>query len=523
MQSYFEVDFGSCTHIGRKKSNNEDYYKNCVPDNSEDMLKSGCLFIVADGVGGAAHGELASKYAAELLKHEYYQQPSEAIPDRLRYAFKKACRDIHDYAEESGRFSKMATTMVAAVVVKNTLFVANVGDSRAYLIRNGKVQQITRDHSVVEEMVRSGAMTEEEARVSSIRNQLSRSIGGEYDVEVDIFPNIPLQLGDKILLCSDGLTRYATPEDIYKMSASGEPENIAKQMVDFANQPKKGADNITVSLIEIVEKAKKHKGLVRKRDRKPDLEEWQNAETEYPRVQPVQGGKKPNLLTIILPILAVAVVALVFIALKGDFLRNILGNDEASAQLTTTPEMFLPDTTDVGEQPVQMPNGVEPLDEGQSADEMQQPQQDASSDEAGEAMPEGANGLPENAGSESAPPTQEGIDAMPERVWECVYLFQGPYLSSTLNLFGKGYDPGMKYYYYTGCVDSDGDTDTMEECTPDEPLEILDHNHVSEAGVDKWIVIYNSQRDEEEWDIPECVREDRNGKIYFLRDVGGQE
>jgi serine/threonine protein phosphatase PrpC len=439
----------------------------------------------------------------------------------LRDIFKKACRDINDYAERSERFTKMATTMVAAVVVKNTLFVANVGDSRAYRIRNGKVQQITRDHSVVEEMVRSGAMTEEEARVSRIRNQLSRSIGGEYNVEVDVFTEIPLQIGDKILLCSDGFSRYATDDDILKLISSGEPEEAARQMVNFANRSG-GADNITATVIEIVKKAKKHKGPMQKQEGKPDLEEWQKAETEYPLAQPEPGGKKPNPLTIILPVLAVTVVILAFFLLRSDLFRKILGSDEASAQLTTTPEIFLPEDADAGEQPVQMPNGVEPLDEERSEDQMQ-PTEDTSANEEGEATPEGAEGLTEGIGDEPVPPAPNGADTMPEQDWECVYLYQSDdFLSWVLEDFGKKFSDEEIYYYYSDCV-LDNDENMVIDCSPYDPLVVDNPHQVFEQGVNKWVIIYNSQNDEEKWDKSECVKEDRNGKIYFLRDVGGQE
>ena len=226
----------------------------------------------------------------------------------------------------------MATTMVAAVVVKNRLFVANVGDSRAYLIRNGNVRQITRDHSMVEEWVRDGIMTEEEARVSKKRNQLSRSIGGEPDVSVDIFEDIPLQLGDKILLCTDGLTRYARPEDIKRFCASGQPVDIAKTMVRFANQSG-GADNTTVTLIEIVEQAKHQKNPDTKDNPRPDLKEWQKAETEYPIASNQPGKEKKNPLLVILPVLAISIFLFSLYIFKGGGWDDLFGDDDPTASI----------------------------------------------------------------------------------------------------------------------------------------------------------------------------------------------
>ncbi|HRQ25164.1 MAG TPA: hypothetical protein PLF42_17180, partial [Anaerolineales bacterium] len=132
------------------------------------------------------------------------------------------------------------------------LLVANVGDSRAYLLRDGKIKQITRDHTLVGELVRVGTLTEEEARESKYRNRLSRSVGADPKLEVDIHPPIPLRRGDIVLLCSDGLTGYATPQDILD-AAHGNPQEIVERLIRFANDHG-GADNVTVSVIKYGEK-----------------------------------------------------------------------------------------------------------------------------------------------------------------------------------------------------------------------------------------------------------------------------
>lgn len=277
-------------HIGRKKKNNEDYATFFIPEKETELQASGGLFVLADGVGGAAYGEVASKYAADLVLFEYFQNTNQEIGERLVQAFLKANQDIHQYAEESGRYTKMATTLVAASIQDNKLIIANVGDSRAYLLRGGKIKQLTRDHSVVAEMVRNGEMSEEEAQVSSIRNRLSRSIGGQREVTVDLFPPIPLEIGDRILLCSDGLSRYATAENLLGMAASGKPDEVAKRLIKFANQ-QGGADNISVALIEMVEKAAPAKDQHGTYAKPPKIEEWQKAETVFtPHAR--RGGKK---------------------------------------------------------------------------------------------------------------------------------------------------------------------------------------------------------------------------------------
>jgi protein phosphatase len=278
------------SHTGRKKKNNEDYVTFYIPEKEPELKASGGLFVLADGVGGASYGEIASKYAADMVLFEYFQHADQDIGERLVQAFLKANQDIHQYAEESGRYTKMATTLVAAAIHDNRLILANVGDSRAYLLRGGKIKQLTRDHSVVAEMVRNGEMTEEEAQISSIRNRLSRSIGGQREVVVDLFPPIPLEVGDRILLCSDGLSRYATPENLLEMAGSGNPEEVARRLIKFSNQ-QGGADNISVALLEMVEKAAPVKVQPGVYTKPPKIEEWQTAETVF-TPNPRRGRKK---------------------------------------------------------------------------------------------------------------------------------------------------------------------------------------------------------------------------------------
>ncbi|MEW5870557.1 MAG: protein phosphatase 2C domain-containing protein [Chloroflexota bacterium] len=246
----FQVESSSLTHPGRKRSNNEDFVTYFEPGSLEDLRDSGSLYVVADGVGGEAEGERASQYAAEKVKHEYYQNPGIEPGERLRQAMRQASRDIYDYAEGRGRHHRMATTLVAAVVRGEKLTVANVGDSRAYLMRGAQAWQITSDHTTVGEMLKNRLITEDEARRSKAKNRLTRSLGGESGVHVDLFEDIPLQAGDKILLCSDGLTRYALSTDLVQFAAQATPEEVATRLVDFANQSG-GVDNVSVIVVFI--------------------------------------------------------------------------------------------------------------------------------------------------------------------------------------------------------------------------------------------------------------------------------
>lgn len=236
---------------GQKRTNNEDASGSFEPTNARQLKQSGRLYVVADGLGGHEKGEKASRFAVDSLLKSYYEAPEVPPENRLRDIIQQVHQNLIAYAQKNvGPGGKVATTVVAAVVRENNLLVAHVGDSRAYLIRDGEVHQITRDHSFVGEMQRAGALTEEEARQSRYRNRLTRSVGGsESALEVDVSPPIPLLPGDLILLCTDGLTQYATREDLLAAASYGTPRQIVERLIRFANT-RGGSDNITVSVIK---------------------------------------------------------------------------------------------------------------------------------------------------------------------------------------------------------------------------------------------------------------------------------
>ncbi len=249
MGHVFRLKAALLTDIGRKRSNNEDFVGSFEPPDKRILWQSGSLYVVADGVGGAAKGEVASKYAVEKLLYEYYRHPQDAPSKRLKRIISQIGQEIYEHGNNIGQ--RMATTLVAAVVWRDKLIVANVGDSRAYLIRDGEARQITKDHNVVGEMLREGLISEEEALAGGNKNRLTRSLGGEPHPKVDIF-ELPLRQGDRILLCSDGLSRYARREDIASLAAEGKPEEVVKRLIDFANRSG-GADNVSAILVEVGE------------------------------------------------------------------------------------------------------------------------------------------------------------------------------------------------------------------------------------------------------------------------------
>lgn len=273
----FQINAAPLTDTGRKRHHNEDWTVQFEPQSLEERTQSGCLYIVADGVGGAALGERASQYASQKVLYEYYHNPETPPAERLGQAMRQAGNEIYQYAEEQGQ-GRMATTMVAAVILGDKLIVANVGDSRAYLLRDGVAHQITRDHSLVGEMIRDGSMTEEESLHSKVKNSLTRSLGGERDTQVDLF-ELDLQTGDRLLLSTDGLLRYATRREITAMLSSGTPREAAEQMVNYALE-QGGADNITVLPIEIGPLMEEGSTIMQRGELASEPAEWELMTTE---------------------------------------------------------------------------------------------------------------------------------------------------------------------------------------------------------------------------------------------------
>jgi len=280
------------TDTGRRRPHNEDYIAFFEPNDPRELQSSGNIYIVADGVGGAEKGERASRFAVQKVLYEYYQYPGTNLRDRLRNAMRQAGNEIFQFAAENAGLTRMATTMVAAVIHDQMLTVANVGDSRAYLIRNGRIEQITRDHSIVGEMVRNGLMTEEEASHSTVKNKITRSLGGEVDVRVDVFKGIPLHQNDMIILCSDGLTRYASSQDLLEMASQNSPPEAVEQMIEFANTAG-GADNISIILIEVGKPLNADQPtLPLPRGQAPEPVDWDTMQTK-PSIK--VRGKKPKI------------------------------------------------------------------------------------------------------------------------------------------------------------------------------------------------------------------------------------
>lgn len=238
------------TDQGRVRGRNEDFIARWEPENPTDEAQHGRLYIVADGVGGAEAGDLASSYATDRTIHHYLANHAEHhAGERLLGAMRAANSDLRQLVASRGEGTRMATTMVAALIKGAQLYLANVGDSRGYHWRDGVMVQMTRDQSLVAQLVEEGAITAEEAVLHPHRNVILYSLGSERSPRIDLF-GLTLQTGDRLLLCSDGLTRYVTDEELAAILSEGDPDTVTAALVDLANE-RGGADNISVAVLQI--------------------------------------------------------------------------------------------------------------------------------------------------------------------------------------------------------------------------------------------------------------------------------
>jgi serine/threonine protein phosphatase PrpC len=257
-----EIVSSGVSDVGRVRTNNEDSFRIVEPQN---------LFILSDGMGGEAHGEVASSMAVETIaKYCAGEGPKEdsgvtlhgtALENwnpqtkRLQNAVFQANFEIYKSAQEHPEQRGMGATLTAAWVNGGKLSVAHVGDSRAYLLRAGGLQQLTSDHSLVAEQVRRGIITPQQAEESDMQSVLLRALGANPEVEVDV-DEVDVMPRDLLLFCSDGLTRMVTePEIAGTLQAETDPAAAAQKLVNLANE-RGGLDNVTVIVVRIQDESK---------------------------------------------------------------------------------------------------------------------------------------------------------------------------------------------------------------------------------------------------------------------------
>jgi serine/threonine protein phosphatase PrpC len=249
-----QLEAYAATDVGPVRENNEDNFLVDV---------EGGVFVVADGMGGHAAGEVASQIAVETIQDILIgaddpdetrvqmtaEDPEEAVRERLRYCMNQASVRIRKAIREEPAYRRMGTTLVLLLVDGETAYLGHVGDSRAYLFRDGRIQLLTRDHTVVQQEMDAGRLTPELARIVPHKNILTRSVGAQGPVDPDIHTR-PLTQGDLFILCSDGLTDPLEDEAIANICRETHPEDLAQKLVDEALRHG-GEDNVTVVIVSV--------------------------------------------------------------------------------------------------------------------------------------------------------------------------------------------------------------------------------------------------------------------------------
>jgi serine/threonine protein phosphatase PrpC len=245
--SMLEIDFAEFSDVGRVRLGNEDYLGHVAPDTSEQARNHGWLFVVADGVGGQEKGEVASRTAVETVL-EGFRGATRGSP--LNSLLQSLVRKANTRVLDAGMSSGMATTLVACALRYDRAVIAHVGDSRCYLVRQKAAVMLTRDHTIANEHARLGLMSSEDVAEAETRHILSRSLGTELSVSVEVSDHQVLP-GDVLLLCSDGLHGALSSQEIAAIvSETSDVELSARRLVALANE-KDGSDNVTAQVVRV--------------------------------------------------------------------------------------------------------------------------------------------------------------------------------------------------------------------------------------------------------------------------------
>ena len=277
------IHFAGSTDAGLVRNNNQDAY-------FIDKLPQGLLAIVADGMGGHKDGEIASGMAIEVILKSF-EDDYERPPIIMGQAIQAANLEIYDYSNEVAGSQGMGTTLTTLFLDDQIGFIGHVGDSRAYLIRDGSIKQLTRDHSWVADRVRQGILTEFEAKTHHWRNVITNALGATQEVELDLF-HLFVENGDKLLLCSDGISTLFSSEEIAEIVINNNPKEATEKLMLQANELG-SPDNITALVIHLETVNFKNKSYhLSQEERKPraiKLDETQGGILEIEEMYPLRG------------------------------------------------------------------------------------------------------------------------------------------------------------------------------------------------------------------------------------------
>lgn len=261
----FKVTGHGGTDVGMRREVNEDSFM---------ILPSQHVWIVADGMGGHAGGQYASTITVDTVGRALVRRLADAeraagpggavnVAAVIEDAVKEACAQVFDTARERPELTGMGSTVTAMLVYGDKAWYGHVGDSRMYLIREGRIHQVTEDHSLVQEQVAAGLITAEQAKVSVMRNIITRSIGFERDVKVDVGA-VPLKRGDQFVLCSDGLTGHVEDDEILAVTMANERRRVPSILIRMAND-RGGEDNSTVVIVTAIGRRGKERNRAKRR------------------------------------------------------------------------------------------------------------------------------------------------------------------------------------------------------------------------------------------------------------------
>lgn len=244
------VQYASRTDVGMRRSANQDSLAVRLCSEYEEWHRCGHLFVVADGMGGHAVGDLASRIAVETLPHAYFKCDAPLVQNRMKQAIHTANKAINDRGRENREFEGMGTTCSALSLAEGGAFIGHVGDSRVYRVRRGRIEQLTFDHSLQWEMIRLGRATVDNVELFHPRNVITRCLGPDIHVQVDIEGPFSIEAGDYFVLCSDGLTNHVADSEIGQIVASLPPAESSRLLINLANC-RGGTDNSTVVIAGI--------------------------------------------------------------------------------------------------------------------------------------------------------------------------------------------------------------------------------------------------------------------------------
>lgn len=244
------IEFAALSDIGLRRTSNQDSFVAAPATNNDNWIAHGHLFLVADGMGAHAAGELASKLAADTVPLTYFKHGELSVPEAIHRAVEEANERIHSRGEGNAEFRGMGTTTSVLLLLPQGALVAHVGDSRVYRLRGTLLEQLSFDHSLVWEMTASGQVPAGQVPDYIPKNIITRSLGPNPFVEIDLEGPFPIEVGDTFLLCSDGLTGQVTDDELGAILYTLPPEEAVRALVDLANL-RGGPDNITVIVTRV--------------------------------------------------------------------------------------------------------------------------------------------------------------------------------------------------------------------------------------------------------------------------------